>query len=183
MNTIDIDRTWALCEQNNRKAQQELYDYLSKKMFAVCLRYAKNHAEAEDILQTGFIKLYTKLDLYKGKGSLEGWTRRIMIHTAIEFHRRNKINFEEQSLLHNESIGSNDRTDDQTHYNDLLRLVQSLPIGYRTVFNLYAIEGYSHKEIAEMLKISEGNSKSQLSRARNWLKIRLESMKIERHEK
>lgn len=142
-------------------------------MLAVCMRYANTTLEAEDILQNGFVKIFTKHHLYDGTGSLEGWVRRVMINVAIETHRKNKGKFTEsidnkESLQLLSQIGT-----DQTAYKDLLALVQQLPIGYRTIFNLYAIEGYSHKEIAELLEISEGNSKSQLSRARQWLQQRL----------
>lgn len=157
----------------DRKAQAILYQYFSKKMFAVCMRYAHTTLEAEDILQNGFVKIFTKHESYTGNGSLEGWIKRIIVNTAIETYRKNAVSFtesiDENHTLHLESnIGT-----DQSSYKDLLNLVQQLPIGYRTIFNLYAIEGYTHKEIAEMLNISEGNSKSQLSRARQWLQQKL----------
>lgn len=158
----------------DRKAQFELYQQFSAKMFGVCLRYAQSSDEAEDILQTGFIKVFSKCKLYDSKGSLEGWIRRIMVNTAIEAHRRNKVAFLESLNEQHHFIETNSGSSDENiHYQDLLRLVTTLPIGYRTVFNMYAIEGYSHKEIAAMLDISEGNSKSQLSRARQWLKDKL----------
>ncbi|WP_022829399.1 RNA polymerase sigma factor [Sphingobacterium paucimobilis] len=164
---------WQACKKEDRKAQAALYDYFSKRMLAVCMRYANTTLEAEDILQNGFVKIFTKHHLYDGVGSLEGWIKRIMINVAIETYRKNKEK-------NTESIEANDACQltsqigtDQTAYKDLLALVQQLPLGYRTVFNLYAIEGYTHKEIAEMLDISEGSSKSQLSRARHWLQSKL----------
>lgn len=157
----------------NRGAQAQLYSHFSKKMFAVCMRYAHTTLEAEDILQNGFIKIFSKHHLYDGKGSLEGWIKRVIVNTAIETFRKNQNKYhesiEDSAHLHLTSdVGT-----DQTGYKDLLQLVQRLPAGYRTVFNLYAIEGYAHKEIAEILGISEGASKSQLSRARQWMQERL----------
>jgi len=176
LENLGIDSIWKKCLTGDRKAQYHLYHFFSKKMFIVCLRYAKDSVEAEDILQIGFIKVFTKSHLFSDNGSLEGWIRKIMVNTAIETQRRNKINF--ITSLHEDvtlEIVQNTHHDD-LQYKDLLSLVQQLPIGYRTVFNLYAIEGYSHKEIEDMLQISEGNSKSQLSRARQWLKTRLEKI-------
>lgn len=150
-------------------------------MYTLCLRYAGDTEEANDLLQNGFIRVFTKADRFDGKGSLEGWIRRIMINTAIEWLRKNK-----PTQVSTEQINGADRLQlissdgDQSGYRDLMHLVQSLPPGYRTVFNLYAIEGYSHQEIAELLGMSEGNSKSQLSRARSWLRERLK--KIEEFE-
>lgn len=171
----NIDVIWQGCKNADRKAQYELYQYFSAKMHAVCLRYAKDSQEAEDILQAGFVKVFTKHDWFDGRGSLEGWIRRIMVNLAIETHRKNKIKFvdveDHASINVYSSIGI-----DQSNYQDLMALVRRLPIGYKTIFNLYAIEGYSHKEISEMLQISEGNSKSQLSRARAWLKDRITQM-------
>ncbi len=174
LENTDLNLLWNACLTEDRKAQFKLYQLFSNKMFAVCLRYAADKDEAADILQTGFIKVFSKSQLFDNKGSLEGWIRRIMVNTAIEMHRRNKANFlESLQEQHQDMHETHARTDDSIHYKDLMQLVTRLPIGYKTVFNLYAIEGYSHKEIAAMLLISEGNSKSQLSRARQWLKDKL----------
>ncbi|WP_404828254.1 RNA polymerase sigma factor [Sphingobacterium cellulitidis] len=146
-------------------------------MYALCIRYAKDQEDAADILQNGFIKVFKKCELFEGKGSLEGWIRKVMVNTAIESHRKNKVRFlstEELTGHEIEQAGSFSLT--HLDYKDLLALIKKLPMGYRTVFNLYAIEGYNHKEIAEMLEISEGSSKSQLSRARSWLKERIQKM-------
>lgn len=146
-------------------------------MFSVCLRYANDRAEAEDILQNGFVKVFTKHHQYDGTGSLEGWIRRIMVNTAIESHRKRKatyVDLEQEASVTSQlksSVGT-----DQTGYKDLIQLVNELPINYRTIFNMYAIEGFSHQEIAKTLQITETNSKSQLSRARSWLKERLSKM-------
>ncbi|TDQ75885.1 RNA polymerase sigma factor [Sphingobacterium yanglingense] len=173
MENSTLNIIWQACKKQDRKAQAALYDYFSKKMLAVCMRYANTTLEAEDILQNGFVNVFTKHHLYDGKGSLEGWVKRIMINVAIETHRKNRGRVTE-SIDDNESLQLISHINaDQTAYKDLMTLVQQLPTGYRTIFNLYAIEGYSHKEIAEMMEISEGNSKSQLSRARQWLQSKL----------
>lgn len=172
MELTEIENIWERCLQNDRRAQEEIYNLFSSKMFGMCKRYAQSNAEAEDILQNGFIKVFTKARLYDGKGSLEGWIRRVMVNTAIESYRQRKISFVE--MTDPEATQLKSMLDaDNTGYTDLLRLVASLPLGYRTVFNLYVVEGFSHKEIAAMLGISESSSKSQLSRARNWLKDKL----------
>lgn len=174
LENTDLNLLWNACLANDRKAQFKLYQMFSNKMFAICLRYAQDNDQAADILQNGFIKVFSKSQLFDNKGSLEGWIRRIMVNTAIEMHRKNKMNFlESLQEQHQYAQESQSRSDDNIHYKDLMQLVVKLPVGYRTIFNLYAIEGYSHKEIAEMLAISEGNSKSQLSRARQWLKDKL----------
>lgn len=177
MDSLDIIKIWERCTKQDRKAQALLYHHFAKKMYAVCQRYAHTSLEADDILQNSFVKVFTKHDLYDGKGSLEGWIKRIVVNTAIETHRQNKRSYAENidnvHLSDSSPLGT-----EQTGYQELLALVQQLPLGYRTVFNLYAIEGYSHKEIAEMLLISEGNSKSQLSRARQWLQNKLVNISI-----
>ena len=173
---MNIDTLSNACLVGDRKAQFQLYQMLSGKMFGVCLRYAQDEAEAEDILQAGFIKVFTKGQLFENKGSLEGWIRRIMVNTAIEQHRSKKRYMTEPLLPDTPITASGINSDSNLHYQDLLSMVKQLPVGYRTVFNLYIIEGYSHKEIAEMLSISESNSKSQLSRARQWLKEKLEKL-------
>lgn len=173
LESINLDDVWQACKEQNRKAQALLYNYFSKKMLVVCLRYAHSTLEAEDILQNGFVKVFTKHHLYDGTGSLEGWIKRIMVNTAVETYRKNKVTFSDISLEESTLPVASDLSADKTSYKDLLALITQLPTGYRTVFNLYAIEGYSHKEIADMLLISEGNSKSQLSRARQWLQHKL----------
>lgn len=156
-----------------RKAQEKLYQLTASKMLGVCMRYTNNRAEAEDILQTGFVRVFTRMDSYRGEGAFEGWIRKIMVNTAIESFRRNRrmVQAEDiQELAEENTPGLNV---DELAYADLLNIVQQLPAGYKIVFNMYAIEGYSHREIAEALDISEGTSKSQLLRAREWLKKRI----------
>jgi RNA polymerase sigma-70 factor (ECF subfamily) len=163
------------CKQGDRKAQEALYKQLSAKMMGVCMRYAASRTDAEDILQMGFVKMFQKITYFKNEGSFEGWVRRIMVNTAIELYRKNV------RLLHTVELEGVVEVDDanalsQLAVKDLMQLVQNLPDGYRMVFNLYAIEGYSHKEIAEQLGISEGGSKSQLSRARNYLQEKIRKL-------
>ena len=154
------------CLQGSQKAQEKLYHLFANKMFAVCLRYSNSNFEAEDILQEGFIKVFKNLKKFKFTGSFEGWVRRIMVNTAIEFYRKNaKWQYTED--VQDVKIASKAIDVLQTlKANDILKLVQQLPTGYRTVFNLYVIEGYAHKEIADLLSISENTSKTQLFKAR-----------------
>jgi RNA polymerase sigma factor (sigma-70 family) len=173
LENINLNRIWQGCQAQDKKSQAQLYSIFSKKMFVVCLRYAQTTLEAEDILQNGFIKVFTKHHLFDGKGSLEGWIKRIMVNTAIESYRQSKEKYTDSIDEQHENTIHSHLTSDTSSYQDLLKLIKELPLGYRTVFNLYAIEGYSHKEIAEMLGISEGNSKSQLSRARQALQQKL----------
>lgn len=142
----------------------------------VCLRYGKNESEADDFLQDAFIKIFQKLEQYKNTGALGGWIRRIAVTTALEHIRKQKMELTKLTATMESVI-----PDDESNYlfqkmelDDLVAKIQKLPIGYRTVFNLYAIEGFSHKEISENLNISEGTSKSQYSRARNMLKKEIE---------
>jgi RNA polymerase sigma-70 factor (ECF subfamily) len=155
------------CLKDNPKAQKMLYDTYSSVLFGICLRYSKNEEEAQDILQDSFIKIFTKLDTYQFTGSFEGWLKRIVTNTSIEYYRK-KITME-----HLEEIGFNKYlaidSDRGLEVEELLKMIQELPEGYRMVFNMYAIDGYTHGEIATKLNISEGTSKSQLSRARAYL--------------
>ena len=146
--------------------QRELYDRFAPKMYGVCLRYAGNAEEAEDILQEGFIKVFNKIGSFRSEGSFEGWIRRIFVNTAIE-HYRKKIYLQpitdyEESTVEGKYLSVLDNLAEK----DIIQLVQQLSPGYRTVFNMYVVEGYTHRQIAEILGISEGTSKSQLSRAK-----------------
>lgn len=146
--------------------QEELYSRFSPRMFAVCLRYAGNTEEAEDILQEGFIKIFKKLNTFRSEGSFEGWIRRIFVNTAIEHFRRKRYMMPVTEKEENTIEGKYLSVLDDLAARDILALVGELSPGYRTVFNLYVVEGYTHKEIADMMGISEGTSKSQLSRAK-----------------
>lgn len=154
------------CIKENRKMQYELYQRYAPKMFGVCLRYASNNEEAEDILQEGFVKVFRKITSFRGEGSFEGWIRRIFVNTAIEHFRRKNylqpITEREENTVEAKSLG----VMDQLAEKDIINLVQKLSPGYRTVFNMYVVEGYTHKQISDLLGISEGTSKSQLSRAK-----------------
>lgn len=167
------------CLLNNRQAQKELYDVMSPKMFAVCMRYCSNRELAQDVLQEGFVKVFMNLMKYRGDGSFEGWVRKIFVNTAVEHFRKESRMF---SVSDSESVMeslSNHHEIDELEMEDMIKMIQKLSTGYRTIFNLYVIEGYSHKEIAEMLNISEGTSKSQLARARYILqKHILESQQV-----
>lgn len=164
------------CLDNDQGAQRLLYSRFASKMLGVCMRYAKNRAEAEDFLQEGYIKVFAQIHTYTFSGSLEGWIRRIIVNTAINFYRasaKNVYSLDEEGVCY-KNIPP-DFMPDNLSAKELLKYIQELPEGYRMVFNLYAIEGYSHKEIAEMTGISEGTSKSQLSRARLALQNKIKS--------
>lgn len=135
-------------------------------MFTICLRYARDYHSAEDILQEGFIKAYINIEKFRSEGSFEGWLRRIFVNTAIEHFRRSTPMYPIMEVTQADNHTVNEEVVEHLAANDLLKMIQTLSPGYRTIFNLYVIEGYSHKEIAEMLGISEGTSKSQLARAR-----------------
>jgi RNA polymerase sigma factor (sigma-70 family) len=154
------------CMESDRRMQEELYRRFSPRMYAVCLRYAGNAEEAEDILQEGFIKVFKKLDSFRNEGSFEGWIRRIFVNTAIEHFRRKKYLLPVTEKEENTIEGKYTSVLDDLGAKDIMALVQQLSPGYRTVFNMYVVEGYTHKEIADQLGISEGTSKSQLSRAK-----------------
>jgi RNA polymerase sigma-70 factor (ECF subfamily) len=170
------------CVKGDRRSQELLYHLFAKKMFGICLRYTNDEFEAQEVLQLGFIKLFDKMKAFKNEGSFEGYLRKIMVNTAIEYFRKN-----ERSLLlvdlasaDSESLPSNPSA--IFEQKDLIKLIQGLAPGFRMVFNLFAIEGYSHQEIAEQLGISEGTSKSQLARARIILQERLKKLETLSHE-
>jgi RNA polymerase sigma factor (sigma-70 family) len=155
------------CIKKNPIAQRTLYDKFSRKMMGVCLRYCDSTEEAEDVVQNGFISVFENIESFRGSGSLEGWVRKIMVNTALTNIRKNKKlkqNIELESVEF--MLPSSNHLSESFAAKDLLKIIQTLPTGFRTVFNLYAIEGYSHKEIGDMLGISEGTSKSQYSRAK-----------------
>ena len=154
------------CIAGDRRMQEELYRRFSPRMYAVCLRYAGNPEEAEDILQEGFIKIFKKLGSFRSEGSFEGWIRRIFVNTAIEHFRRKRYLQPVTEKEENSVEGSYLSVLDNLAERDIMKLIQQLSPGYRTVFNMYVVEGYTHKEIGDMLGISEGTSKSQLSRAK-----------------
>lgn len=169
------------CIEGDQLAQRKLFDRFAPKMMGVCLRYTKNSEQAEDVLQDGFVKVFTKLTYYKGNGSLEGWIRRIMVNTALDQIRKNSkfnVNVAVDDVHH--KLDFNGHIVESLMEQDLLNLIREMPDGYRTVFNMFAIEGYSHKEIADQLNITENTSKSQYSRAKAYLRTKLEELEIGR---
>lgn len=162
------------CLNGHKTDQYRLYALYAEKMFAICLRYASNHDEAQDVLQEAFIKVFQNLKTFRGKGSLEGWIRRIVVNTAIEKYRKNLYYLSMDDIAYDQvAVNNSDHGADMLHAKDILALVQKLPVQYRLVFNLYALEGFNHKEIGEMLRISESTSRSNLTRARTILKEKL----------
>ncbi|MFD0795716.1 RNA polymerase sigma factor [Mucilaginibacter litoreus] len=171
-----LQTLWEGCLRNDRKQQEMLYRILAPKMLAVCMRYAKDKDEAQDILQEGFIKMFKNMSNYRGEGSLEGWIRRIMVHSAISRYRKAKTmvlvdDFAEQDIMVSSSYNGNN-----LETNDLMGMVQELPATYRSVFNMYAIEGYSHQEISRKLGMTELLSRTTLHRARTILKNKLNTL-------
>ena len=162
------------CIKGDRAAQKMLYDRLAPRMFPLCIRYVGDRALAEDVLQDGFITLFTRLKDYKGEGSFEGWARRIFVTTALmDLRKKDALKMSEDL---DAARGLKTETVSQVQnigYKELMELIMTLPPGFRTVFNMYAIEGYSHKEISEILGISETTSRTQLSRARIWLQNKI----------
>ena len=156
--------------KNNASAQEELYSRFSPRMLGVCYRFAKNREDAEDMLQEGFIKVFTQLHQYRSEGSLEGWIRRIVVHTCINILKKNKKFSESVDLIHAKSIHIREELIPSImQAKQVVECIRILPLGYRTVLNLYAIEGFSHKEIGQLLDIEESTSRSQYTRAKAML--------------
>ena len=158
------------CVQNNAAAQRALYQKYSAKMLVVCYRYAHNREDAEDMLQEGLIKVFSQIHTFENRGSLEGWIRRIIVHTCINNLKKNKRFNESVDLIHANSVQiREDNIPSLIQAKEVVECIRVLPIGYRTVLNLYAIEGYSHREISAMLDIEESTSRSQYTRAKAML--------------
>lgn len=165
------------CLANDRAAQKELFDQFSGQMMAVCLRYAGNPNDAADMMQEGFIKVFEKLGQYKGEGALGAWMRRIMVNSALIHIRKEKRHAFHDSIDEAYGlVGDDFNVLNELAAQEIIALVAALPTGYRTVFNLYAIEGYSHKEIAEKLEISESTSKTQFHKAKIQLRAQLKEL-------
>ncbi len=169
------------CLEERQECQRELYKRFAGKMMVVCLRYAKDRLEAEDMLQDGFIKIFDNIGRFKREGSLEGWVRRIMVNTALNKIRGNKMKFEDldagNEVFVNEEANAVERLSELS----ILNLINQLPNGYKIVFNMFAIEGFSHKEIADQLGIEEASSRSQYAKARKYLQnkiTKLEQIKL-----
>jgi RNA polymerase sigma factor (sigma-70 family) len=167
---------WEGCLRNERKYQELLYKVLSPKMLAICLRYAKDKDEAQDILQEGFVKIFNNLHSYRNEGSLEGWIRHIMVNTAINRFRKAKTMILVDDFTETDTFTAPSWNNQSLETADLMHLIDELPDSYRSVFNMYAIEGYSHHEIGNSLGISELLSRATLHRARNLLKTRLSDL-------
>lgn len=161
------------CLKGERPAQRELFDRFAGKMLYLCMRYASDQTEAEDMLQEGFIRVYKNLHKYKGEGAFEGWVRRVFVNTAIKYYHRVQKHTGHAPI---DSAGNAEMAPgalSQLSEQELLKLIQALPEGYRVVFNMYAIEGYSHKEISDVLGIGESTSRSQLVKARKLLQTQV----------
>lgn len=166
------------CKRQDRKYQQYLYQQYARTMYAICLRYSSDTDSAQDLLQDGFIKIFANIGSYEGKGSFEGWMKRVFVNLALESIRKDKIKkqyVEDIENISEDDIVDTDMSADENELSEniLMSFVQTLPSGYRSVFNLYAIEDYSHKEIAEMLGIAESTSRSQYIRARALLQEKI----------
>lgn len=171
---MGLDQLIEKCKQHDTKARSELYQLFSSTLFSVCLKYSKNYAQAEDNLQDAFITIFNKISQYNNKGSFEGWLKRITINTTLQKYRDTKGVYE---MINVDIIDDDNDVDidaDEIPLDFLLQIIQELPDRYRLVFNLYVLDGYSHKEIAEALDITTGTSKSNLARARQLLKQRID---------
>ena len=171
------------CIKGDRAAQKKLYEALSPKMFALCIRYMGDRDAAEDILQDGFVTLFSKLKSFSNEGSFEGWARRIFVNTALMSLRKREALKMSDDLETAWNVSSD--MPSQVHemgYKELMQMVASLPTGYRTIFNMYVIEGFSHDEIAKALNISPATSRSQLQRARMLLQDKIKKNEDARHE-
>lgn len=166
------------CLKNDAVAQRELYNKYSPKMLAVCYRFAHNREDAEDMLQDGFIKVFSQIHTFENRGAFEGWIRRIIVHTCINILKRNKKFNESVDLVHATGLQIRDESVPSIiQAKQVVECIRMLPMGYRTVLNLYAIEGYSHREIAKMLGIEESTSRSQYTRA----KVMLEEILVRKN--
>ncbi|MFP2997881.1 sigma-70 family RNA polymerase sigma factor [Spongiivirga sp. MCCC 1A20706] len=169
---MSLDQLIKECKKREITAQEQLYRLFSGKLFSVCLKYSRNRTEAEDNLQDSFITIFDKISQYKFKGSFEGWMRRITVNTVMQKYRSQDVfDIVNENAIEDVEVQVDE---DGLSMDDLLKIVQELPDRYRMVFNLYVLDGYSHKEIGQMMGISDGTSKSNLARARNILKEKIE---------
>lgn len=158
------------CLKGDSRAQKALFDKFSRKMMTVCLRYVGDYERAEDVLQDGFVKVFRNLDKFKHEGSFEGWIRRTIINTSLDYLRREKNGYIDTDISEAEYLaGDDEKSLSKMRVDELMKIIQDMPTGYRTVFNLYAIEGYSHQEIADELGVTESTSKTQYKKARTYL--------------
>jgi len=164
------------CIKNKPQFQSQLYNKYKGKMFGVCLRYCSDYHKAEDVLQEGFVKIFKNISKFRGDGSFEGWMRRIFVNTAIEHYRKSVNLYPILEVTEHNGDVYYDKVVEQMAANDLMKIVQELSPGYRVIFNMYVVEGYTHKQIAQKLEISEGTSKSQLARAKQILKVKVSAL-------
>lgn len=172
---MSLEQLIERCKKNDAQAQGQLYKLYASKLFSICLKYSRNYAEAEDNLQDAYLTIFKKIEQFKSQGSLEGWMKRIAINTALQRYRGVGV----FDIINEDQIEdvSVEIDDDAISIDFLLNIIQDLPDRYRLVFNLYALDDYSHKEIADLLNISTGTSKSNLARARMILKDKIEQYK------
>ena len=170
------------CLQSDRKMQKALYDKYASRMYAVCLRYAKDRDDASDILQDGFLKIFTKIEQFSREHSFEGWMRRVMTNTAITHYYQNKKFNDQQNIeeINETTIKNFDFKDADFSNEELMNVIQSIPDTYRIVFNMFAIEGYKHREISEMLNADVSTIKTQYHRARRLIQIKLKELNQEK---
>lgn len=169
---MSLNKLIKRCADNDRKAQGEIYQLFAGKLFSICLKYSKNKQEAQDNFQDGFVTIFNKVGQFKFEGSFEGWMKRVMINTVlIKYRKKNVLNIVTEEIPDEVIV---DIDDDEISLDYLLSLIQELPDRYRMVFNLYVLDGHSHKEVSKMLHIAEGTSKSNLARARAILKTKIE---------
>ena len=170
------------CLREDKKCQEALYSRYARRMYAVCLRYARHALEAQDVLQDGWVRVFDKLHMFRGEGSLEGWIRRTMVHTAISNYRKKSFQNERFGLEHLPETPVAASAIEGLGHAELLKLVDQLPEGYKMVFNLFAIEGFDHAEIAAMIGCGESTSRSQLAKARRFLQQRITERQVTIHE-
>ena len=178
---MDEKKLIQACIDENKAAQKQLYELFAPKMYFVCLRYARHELEAQDMLQDGFIRVFDNLSQFKSNGSFEGWVRRIMINTSLNYCRKSSFKQEYIGIEDYQDKVVDSKAISRMSEKELLKLIQQLPDGYRMVFNLYVIEGYSHKEIGDLLNITESTSRSQLAKSRKWMQKLLTEQKISKH--
>ncbi|WP_425076468.1 RNA polymerase sigma factor [Psychroserpens sp. S379A] len=172
---MSLEQLIAQCQKNDAQAQSQIYKLYASKLFSICLKYSRNYAEAEDNLQDAYVTIFNKINQFKSKGSFEGWIKRITINTALQRYRSAGVfNLVNEDQIEEVSV---EVDEDNISLDYLLQIIQELPDRYRLVFNLYALDDFSHKEIAKMLEISIGTSKSNLARARLILKQKIEHYK------
>jgi RNA polymerase sigma factor (sigma-70 family) len=178
---LNLKKLIRQCQQQDRKAQSQIYQLYAGKLFGLCLKYSKNYQEAQDNLQDSFITIFKKIEAFEFKGSFEGWLKRIVVNTALQKYReKNVLSLVTDNPSENEEEVLIEQEDISLDY--LLSTIQELPNQYRLVFNLYVLDGYSHKEIADMLTISQGTSKSNLSRARLILKRKIDVSELKKNK-